>query len=195
MNINAKVFLKGTVIFLLAVPFLFSQTRVKSEHQMKLNPTSGPINLYGTLKSDSSMPVTKTKTDNKFRMKKSPTVVPGSGQFYNESYWKVPVIWGVIGYCGYEYFRNNNLYKDYRDLYLESQTPEDPDGNSNLKTYREFYRDQRDNFVWGFLVAYTINIIDAYISAHLFDFDVKEEKLTKFGNPTRVYRLQLNLKM
>lgn len=150
-----------------------------------------------TLKADTVKP----KTVKKFRMKKSPTkavlfsaVIPGAGQFYNESYWKIPVIAGLVGYFGYEYFRNNNLYKDNRDLYFNSQTPENPDGDQNLKTLREFYRDQRDDFVWYFLIVYVVNMLDAYVDAHLFDFDVSEEKLTRFNEPDKIYRFKFNLK-
>ena len=153
-----------------------------------------------SLKSDSSFTsiTPKKETSKKFHMKKSSltavllsAVVPGAGQFYNESYWKIPIIAGLVGYFGYEYFRQNNLYKDYRDDYLASQTPENPDGNLSLKTFREFYRNQRDDFVWYFLIVYTVNLIDAYVGAHLFDFDVREEKGN--GKTDKSYRLKFNL--
>ncbi len=153
--------------------------------------------------NDSGITVIKPKepTLKKFKMKKSPTVavllsavLPGAGQFYNESYWKIPIIGGLVGYFGYEYFRNNNLYKDYRDSYSASQTDLNPDGDFQLKTLREFYRDQRDNFVWYFLIVYVVNMVDAYIDAHLFDFDVSDEKFTKTGTVGKEYRLKFNLK-
>ena len=136
-------------------------------------------------------------------MKKSPTVavllsavLPGAGQFYNQSYWKIPIIGGLVGYFAYEYFRNNNLYKDNRDLYVSTQTPENPDGDLNYRSLREFYRGQRDDFVWYFLIIYTINMIDAYVDAHLFDFDVRESRILSApgGKPDRTYRLKFNLK-
>ncbi len=156
-----------------------------------------------SIKADTNMTVVKHKDPviKKFRMKKSPTtavllsaVLPGAGQFYNESYWKVPIIGGLVGYFGYEYFRNNNLYKDYRDDYAASQTEINPDGDFTLKTLREFYRDQRDDFVWYFLIVYVINMVDAYVDAHLFDFDVSEDRFTKGGLRGKEYRLKFNLK-
>lgn len=156
-----------------------------------------------SLKADSNMTVVKPKDPvaKKFRMKKSPTtavllsaVLPGAGQFYNESYWKVPIIGGLVGYFGYEYFRNNNLYKDYRVDYAASQTEINPDGDFTLKTLREFYRDQRDDFVWYFLIVYVINMVDAYVDAHLFDFDVSEDRFTKGELRGKEYRLKFNLK-
>ena len=143
----------------------------------------------------------KDPTIKKFKMKKSPTtavllsaVLPGAGQFYNESYWKIPIIGGLVGYFGYEYFRNNNLYKDYRDEYAASQTELSPNGDLNLKTLREFYRDQRDDFVWYFLIVYVVGMVDAYVDAHLFDFDVSEDKFTKGGVRGKEYKLKFNLK-
>ncbi len=211
---KTKFFLKGAVIIFIAVPFLFSQDLKLREQQSNLYTNSTEIAsltlfarneniLADSLKPDSSITTVKPKQQisKPFRMKKSPTkavllsmVLPGAGQFYNESYWKIPIIAGLVGYFGYEYFRQNNLYKDYRDQYSASQTTVNPSGDLNLKALREFYRDQRDDFVWYFMIVYVVNMVDAYIDAHLFDFDVKDEKLTRFGKTDRTYRLKLNLK-
>ncbi|MCX7878647.1 MAG: DUF5683 domain-containing protein [Ignavibacteria bacterium] len=130
-------------------------------------------------------------------MKKSPlkavllsAFIPGAGQFYNESYWKIPVIAGLSGYFGYEYIRNHNLYKKNRDLYSESQTSENPSGNQTYKSLREFYRNQRDDFMWYFLIVYTLNLVDAYVDAHLFDFDIKDE----INGHLPTYKLNLKIK-
>lgn len=98
-------------------------------------------------------------------------VLPGLGQIYNESYWKVPVIWGLIGWFGYNWWYNNNFYKDYRSLYQKSII----DGNENIiyKRIREFYRDQRDLFAIYVGLTYFLNLVDAYVDAHLFNFEVR----------------------
>ncbi|MEO8665487.1 MAG: DUF5683 domain-containing protein [Ignavibacteria bacterium] len=125
----------------------------------------------------------KNKSDGKvvFKMKKSPwkavtysAILPGAGQFYNESYWKIPVIAGLGGYFVYEWIRNNNTYLDYKEQYINSQTPENPSGNLQLQTLREFYRDQRDNFIIYSVILYVVNLIDAYVDAQLYDFDVSD---------------------
>jgi hypothetical protein len=229
MNKVIKFFLNGTVIFLIAVPFLFcSKSFGQDVVKLKLKGdgvtaltyvarNEGSINeiaaltsfarkldslVVDSLKSDTNMTVVKPKDPviKKFRMRKSPTtavllsaVLPGAGQFYNESYWKVPIIGGLVGYFAYEYFRNNNLYKDYRNDYSASQTEINPDGDITLKTLREFYRDQRDDFVWYFLIVYVINMVDAYVDAHLFDFDVRDEKFSKYGTRGKEYRLKFKM--
>lgn len=241
MNKVIKFFLKGTVIFLITVPFLIIQdTYAQEMFKLKLKSDkiaaltsfvrknlsvyeiasltsfarksivedgiasfNIPTRKSDSLAADSNMTIIKPKepTVKKFRMRKSPTtavllsaVLPGAGQFYNESYWKIPIIGGLVGYFGYEYFRNNNLYKDYRDDYAASQTELNPNGDLNLKTLREFYRDQRDDFVWYFLIVYVINMVDAYVDAHLFDFDVSDDKFTKGGVRGKEYKLKFNLK-
>ena len=139
-------------------------------------------------------------TDKKFSMKKSPwlavlfsAVVPGLGQVYNQSYWKVPLILGLTGYLGYQFYDNYKKYKDYSNQYAASQTPEKPYGDLNLQELREFYRNQRDDFVWYFTIVYVVNLVDAYIDAHLFDFDVREEKIERFGKVDKEYKLNFKI--
>ena len=117
-------------------------------------------------------------------MQKSPwgavlrsAIIPGWGQFYNESYWKIPIVVGLIGYYTYGYIHNNDLYIEYRDKYTESLT-QSTLGNSNYKRIREFYKDQRDLFAVYFGLTYFLNLVDAYVDAHLFDFDVSENPYT-----------------
>lgn len=114
-------------------------------------------------------------------MKKNPWVavglsalVPGAGQLYNASYWKIPVILGVGGYLGYEIYRYNDKYNQYEDLYVQSQAT-DPAGNQVYKQQRDNFKDQRDEFIIYFALFYVINMVDAYVDAHLYDFDVSED--------------------
>lgn len=111
-------------------------------------------------------------------MKKSPwgavlrsAVLPGFGQFYNESYWKIPIVWGTLGYLGYLWNNNNNSYARYRDLYSQSLL-ESKNGIATYLNAREFYKDQRDLVAVYIGLTYLLNLIDAYVDAHLFDFDV-----------------------
>lgn len=110
---------------------------------------------------------------------KSPTkamlmsaVVPGLGQFYNESYWKIPVIYGLAGYFIYEIRQNDKNYRYYRDLFIQSIKT--TGGDYRYKRLRDFYRDQRDLFGIYLFVLYIANIVDAYVDAHLYNFDVGE---------------------
>jgi hypothetical protein len=97
-------------------------------------------------------------------------VVPGAGQVYNGSYWKVPIMFGLGYYFASRWVSNNNKYRDYRDQYAESLLS--GSGNSRFFQLREFYRDQRDEFAWYFAILYFVNLVDAYVDASLYDFDV-----------------------
>lgn len=98
-------------------------------------------------------------------------LLPGAGQFYNQSYWKVPLVLGLGIYFAAEWLDNNRRTIDYRDRYQRS-VDVDGFGDPLLLRYREFYKDQRDTFSWYFVILYVLNIVDAYVDAHLFDFDV-----------------------
>jgi len=128
------------------------------------------------------MAAERVDTVTKYQSTKSPglamllsAVVPGAGQAYNESYWKIPVVVGFGVYFTSMWLHNNRLYHDYRDQYLESFTPEIPGGNGRLSTLREFYRDQRDTFTWYFFILYFLNVADAYVDASLYDFNVGDD--------------------
>ena len=111
------------------------------------------------------------------------SILPGWGQFYNESYWKIPVFWGISAWFLVNYFQSNTQYNDYRDRYLKNSS------NEAFKLYREFYRDQRDMFALYFFLAYFANLVDAYVDAHLFDFDVKEDYFK------RGYQINMGIKL
>jgi hypothetical protein len=134
--------------------------------------------LVSTLSNGQELTEKSPPSDTGFVMQKSPwgavarsAIIPGLGQFYNESYWKIPVIWGVgaLFISGWVY--NNNLYKDYKNLFIET-------GNNNYLSYRDFYRDQRDNFTIYLVLLYILNLVDAYVDAHLYDFNVEEDFIT-----------------
>lgn len=117
-------------------------------------------------------------SDTVFVMNKSPwgavlrsAVIPGLGQFYNESYWKIPIIWGVGALLVSGWVYNNNLYTDNQDLYSST-------GQIIYQYRRDFYRNQRDNFSIYLVVLYVLNLVDAYVDAHMYDFTVEEDYIT-----------------
>lgn len=132
---------------------------------------------YSQQKSDTGIP--DKKTDSVYVMSKSPwgavlrsAIIPGWGQFYNESYLKIPVIWGLGFWLGYEWKQNNDLYVFYRKKYSGTK-------DEFYRINRTFYRDQRDLFTIYMVITYIANLVDAYVDANLFDFDVSENTLTQ----------------
>ncbi len=141
----------------------------------------------GSLLAQEKVDFTETNSqsnDSTFVMTKSPwgavgrsAIIPGWGQFYNESYWKIPVVWGVLGWFTYLYVENNRLYKDYGDLYTESLQKGTP--IEFYRARRNDYRDERDKYALFLGLSYFLNLVDVYVDAHLFDFDVTENPVTK----------------
>ena len=106
--------------------------------------------------------------------------VPGSGQIYNRDYWKVPVVWGLGAYWISQWIANNKQYKNYQAQYLQTLLANpSSEGDPQLMAERDFYRNERDDFAWYMGILYFANIIDAYVSARLYDFDVSPDLSNK----------------
>lgn len=93
-------------------------------------------------------------------------IIPGWGQIYNESYLKAPVIWGISSWLVFNWFQSNNQYNNYKKISLN---------NPLYIPQRDIFRDQRDLFVIYMGITYLLNLVDAYVDAHLFDFTVDED--------------------
>jgi len=102
-------------------------------------------------------------------------LLPGAGQIYNEEYWKTPVILGLAAYWIYEHSKNDKTYHDFTDSYSASITPLIPQGDQKLLSLRNFYRDERDKFAWYLGALYFLNLLDAYVGANLYDFNVSPD--------------------
>ena len=92
---------------------------------------------------------------------KSPTVamirsalLPGWGQWYNDQKWKALLVFG-----GEAALVGNAIYYNQQVA------------NSTSDDERRFYRDVRGRFLWWFLAVHLLNVLDAYVDAHLWDFD------------------------
>lgn len=125
-----------------------------------------------------SIKTNESLSDSGFVMQKSPmgamlrsAIIPGWGQFYNDSYWKIPIIWGVSAWFIYSWIKQDDNYEYYRDLYNKSLI-ESSNGNLFYKQFRDDYRDDRDLYAVYLGLTYFLNLIDAYVDAHLFDFDI-----------------------
>ncbi len=121
-------------------------------------------------------------------------VFPGGGQIYNRKYWKLPIVYGGFAGCLYAYNWNGQMYKDYRQAYLDIM-----DSDPNTDSYKDFfrpgydfeknkdylkevfkkrkdrYRRWRDLSVFATIAVYALSVIDAYVDAQLSNFDITED--------------------
>ncbi|MCC7050675.1 MAG: hypothetical protein IT239_02710 [Bacteroidia bacterium] len=107
-------------------------------------------------------------------------IIPGAGQVYNRKYWKPPIIYAGFAGMGYFIYKNNYEYQQYRTIYRtlidtikgnEIATSYTPD---QLRLLKEGVRRNRDFFIIVSGLWYVINIVDAMVDAHLYDFDVSD---------------------
>ena len=124
-------------------------------------------------------------------------IVPGAGQIYNKSYLRVPIVWGVVGGVGYLMHHRTREYKCLRDAYiarvddeplnLDSYCTECIPGIENvtdparLRPLRDEANNQRQLALIGFTVVWLLNGVDAFVDAHLKEFDIDEDLSIDFG--------------
>lgn len=113
-------------------------------------------------------------------------VLPGLGQAYNRNYWKIPVIYAGLGGIGYGLYFYQDYYQDFRSLYNKYRhlspseiIPETINNRNdytltNVREERDFARRWRDICIIGGTAWYLLNVLDAYVYANLFDFDVSD---------------------
>lgn len=103
-------------------------------------------------------------------------ILPGLGQIYVEKYWKAPLFFVGAGMMYYYAFKYQKDYKDFSKKYddLKNENPDDLNLYFlNLK--KENALDNRDISIFFLVGIYALSMLDAYVDAHLFDFNVDEQ--------------------
>ena len=81
-------------------------------------------------------------------------LMPGWGQLYNNQKLKALLVFG-----GEMALVGNAIY--YNQVANKSQTVDE----------QRFYKDMRSQFLWWLFAIHLLNILDAYVDAHLWNFD------------------------
>lgn len=111
------------------------------------------------------------------------TICPGAGQFYNRSYWKVPIVVGGFATMAYIIDFNNRGYKRFKLAYEfatdndDSTVPEYAGRVSadDFRRLKDSYRRNRDLSIILTGAFYLLNIVDAHVDAQLKDYDVSDD--------------------
>jgi hypothetical protein len=131
------------------------------------------------------------------------SIVPGLGQIYNRSYWKLPIVYGGFMGCAYAITYTNNQYVSYKEAYRSiyydiqnssvSNSPEKayiailPEGytiermggasayQKRLYEWQNTTRRYRDLSIAATAIVYALTLVDAYVDAQLFDFDISTD--------------------
>lgn len=104
-------------------------------------------------------------------------VMPGLGQAYNKKYWKIPIIYAGIAGIVYLIDFNHDGYVNYKKMYIaESELPSpNPSYLGLYEDYAQAYRRNRDLSVIGLLAFWGLNVIDANVDAHFFNYDISPD--------------------
>lgn len=142
----------------------------------------------------------KTKTVSSFKPNPKTAMllscfIPGGGQIYNRSYWKAPIVWGGYAALIYAISWNGGKYNEYHKAYIsikdenlstnEWQTyiPEGKTGDDATKAWltmaleqkNNYFRRNRDYGIIGIIGFYGLTILDSYVDAQLYDFDISPD--------------------
>ena len=140
-------------------------------------------------KPDSIRPINPMESNAIKKTLKNPTcamiksaTIPGWGQFYNEKVFKGIIIAGIETSLVANAVIQNQ-YAQASTSYLE----------------REFYRDNRGLSIWWLTGVILYSVADAYVDAHLFEFDEKIEiswdLLQQPGDRNRVLLAKLDFQL
>jgi hypothetical protein len=141
-------------------------------------------------------------------------VVPGMGQFYNEKYWKIPIVYALGVFAAYQIKENHQNYLLFRNIDFTLKDL-DPNNDIQVQDYtnilspesieRRYLRYKRDRDYWIILsgLFYVLNIVDATVDAHLREFNINEDlsmkvspdfQRTQFNNMQAGLSLNFRLK-
>lgn len=113
-------------------------------------------------------------------------VLPGAGQVYNRKnwWWKVPIIYGGGAALVYGASYYNQNYKEFKNAYeftvLNRGVPtgnprfDQYDDPATLRSIRNSYREARDQCLVGLGLLYVLQVVDATVEAHFFEFNVSD---------------------
>ena len=148
-------------------------------------PISGPVHAQPVRTADTLALRTHTPT----RAAVYSAILPGLGQAYNRKYWKIPIVYAGFGVITYFIISNTREYKTYKEAYnyVASGDTTFIDNDYVLKYDEQQLLDgknyYRRNMELSYIIGglwYILNIIDASVDAHFFDYDVSDDLSLRF---------------
>lgn len=204
-----KIFLNIVLLFFF-ISKSWSQVTPDSTRTTRDTIPSAPMEKIPVLSdttqyNDTAVVKTKTGKDSVVVKKKvhSPRkatirslIIPGWGQVYNKKYWKVPIVYGAIGFPAYLFTYNRKWYnKTKYALSIIANNrytgPAAADSLANvddqlkifveqkelgsLVNYRNEFRRDMDYAILFTILMWGLNVVDATVDGHLKGFDVGDD--------------------
>ncbi|NQY11637.1 MAG: hypothetical protein HRT71_19235 [Flavobacteriales bacterium] len=129
-------------------------------------------------------------------------VLPGLGQIYNKKYLKPPIIYAGFGVLIHFANVNNTDYQNYKLAYSDRLAGITCDPNESdycddtidqLRALKDQSRQLRDLDFILMAGLYILNIVDATVDAHLFDFDMSDDLSLKLNFGIDTYQTKTTL--
>ncbi len=200
MKLKIEILITALFVFTLTInanqPLAGYKSTAKDTLIFKKNKTSDNKNFttYDTLTTENFKP-------NPEQVIWMGAIIPGYGQFMNRRYWKIPIVYaGFLG-CTYAITWNSLRYQAYRNAYRDiidtnesttsyldilpkGYTVDTYGGTSAftgiLKTQMDKFRYNRDLSIIATVAYYAITLVDAFVDAQLYDFDISPDLSLKF---------------
>lgn len=150
---------------------------------------------------------TDSSTHNVSRATWMAAAFPGLGQIYNKKYWKLPIVYGGLYACGYFAVENHRQYRSFLNAFYARVDSNQTDPYVNIYTARQLitlqniYRKWRDLSLILGAAVYALQIIDAHVDAHLFDYNVNDDLSLRFepavfhAGPVRAVGIGLSIQL
>ena len=111
------------------------------------------------------------------------SLIPGGGQVYNQQAWKIPIIYGAFAATGYFVYTNYQQMSMFKEEYLYRVNHNDQPSLANYASYPtssilSYYNSYNQTYQLTIIIAvgiYALNLVDAYVFGHLFDFRIDDE--------------------
>ncbi|WP_305952549.1 DUF5683 domain-containing protein [Emticicia oligotrophica] len=175
------------IVFSLISSTTFAQkldtTKVLSTTKAVVDSTKKLSFLKSVLKTDSSNKRSIPRT-----VLLRSLVLPGWGQATNKQYWVIPIVYAAAAGGVYTIWWNNDKYKFYKSylsqIVVDKKTEvfipvngelRGPFVQTQIEPAVKAYRRQRDLSWIGLAVGWTLQAIQANVSAHLKGFDMTED--------------------
>jgi len=122
-------------------------------------------------------------------------IIPGAGQIYNKSYIRLPFVYGAVGGMGAYMVIHVQKYNCVKEAYIASidGTPYDPPHDNEyckslmnvtdpdrLRILRDEANIYRQRAILLFALVWVAQGIDAYVDAHLKDFNINDDLSFEF---------------
>ncbi len=122
-------------------------------------------------------------------------ILPGMGQVYNKQAWKIPIIYAIGATTVYISIDNYKKSIKFKDEYFNRLNGNTSELLSDYATYSDesilsLHQAYNKNFQLGIIITgavYLLNIVDAMVYGHLFDFEINEDlgaSIRPFATPS-----------